>query len=89
MKKGIERLKKKILHFISFYIPRDQSNIALLKKCKTVDVPAVNSAMGNIQKALHKYVGFEGMDPDYCDGIGDLMDRAQAWCLDRGAIQQG
>ena len=22
------------------------------------------------------------MDADYCDGIGDLMDRAQAWCLD-------
>ena len=22
------------------------------------------------------------MDADYCDGIGDLMDRAQDWCLD-------
>ena len=22
------------------------------------------------------------MDPEYCDGIAVLMDRAQAWCLD-------
>ena len=57
-------------------------DIALLKKCKTVDVPAVNSAIGNVQKALQKYVGFNGMDSDYCDKIGDLMDQAQSWCVD-------
>ena len=57
-------------------------NIALLKKCKTVDVPAVNSVIGNIQKVLQKYVGFSGMDSEYCDRIGKLMDKAQAWCLD-------
>ena len=78
MRKGIERLEKQILRFISVFIPPDQTNVVLLKKCKTVDVHAVNSAIGNIQK----YVGFNGMDPEYCDGIGDLMDRAQAWCLD-------
>ena len=33
-----------------------------------------------MQKTLQKYVGFRGMDPEYCDGIGELMDRAQAWC---------
>ena len=22
------------------------------------------------------------MDSEYCDGIGNLIDRAQAWCLD-------
>ena len=71
-----------MLQFINVFIPRDHINIALLKKCKTVDVPAVNSAIGNIQKALQKYVGFSGMDSEYCDGIGDLMDRAQDWCLD-------
>ena len=37
---------------------------------------------GNMQKALQKYVGFSGMDSEYCDRIGDLMDRAQNWCLD-------
>ena len=37
-------------------------NIALLKKYKTVDVPVVNSAIGNVQKALQKYVGFNGME---------------------------
>ena len=57
-------------------------DIALLKKCKTVDVPAVNSAIGNVQKALQKYVGFNGMNSDYCDKIGDLMDQAQSWCVD-------
>ena len=56
-------------------------DIALLKKCKNVNVPAVNSAIGNVQKALQKYVGFEGMDSEYCDRIEVLMDQAQNWCL--------
>ena len=38
--------------------------------------------MGNIQKALQRYVGFDGMNPEYCDRIEDLMDRAQALCQD-------
>ena len=25
---------------------------------------------------------FNGMDSEYCDRIGEFMDRAQAWCLD-------
>ena len=67
MKKEIERLEKQILQYVNVYISRDQINIALVKKCKTTNVPAVNSAIGNIQKALQKYVGFSGMDPEYCD----------------------
>ena len=55
-------LEKQILQLISIHISHDQVDIAQLKKCKTVDVPAVNSAIGNVQKALKKYVGFEGMD---------------------------
>ena len=51
VKKGIERLEQQILQLINFFISRDQVNIALLKKCKTVDVPAVNYAIGNEQKA--------------------------------------
>ena len=46
----------------------------MVKKCKTTDISAVNSAIGNIQKALQKYVAFSGMDPEYCDQIGELMD---------------
>ena len=53
-------------------------NIALLKKSKTVNVPAVNSAIRKIQKWLQKYTGFSGMNSEYCDRIGELMDRAQA-----------
>ena len=33
--------------------------------------------MGNIQKALQKYVGFDVMDPVYCDKIEELLDMAQ------------
>ena len=40
---------------------------------------ALNSAMGNIQKTLQRYVGFDGIDPAYCDRIEELMDRTQAW----------
>ena len=82
VKKGTKRLEIQILQFIRVFIPCDQTNIALLKKCKTMDVPAVNSAIDNLKKALQKCVGFSKMDADFCDGIEDLMDRAQAWCLD-------
>ena len=27
------------------------------------------------------------MDSEYCNGIGDLMDRAQVWCLDIVELQ--
>ena len=76
--KGIERLEKQILQLMGVFISPDQVNIPLLKKWKTVDVPAVNSAFGNVQKALQKYVGFVGMDSDYCDRTGELKDKAQA-----------
>ena len=75
-------MEKQILQYIDVYISCDQINIALVKKCKNTDVPAVNSAIGSIQKALQKYVGFNGMDPEYCDRIGELMDKAQACFLD-------
>ena len=75
-------MEKQILQYIDVYISCDQINIALVKKCKNTDVPAVNSAIGSIQKALQKYVGFNGMDPEYCDRIGELMDKVQACCLD-------
>ena len=82
VRKGIERLEKQISQLIGSTISKDQVDIALLKRCKTVDVPAVNSAIGNIQKALQKYVGFKGMQSSYCDTIDNLMDRAQNWCLE-------
>ena len=82
VRKGIERLEKQILQYINVYVPKDQINIALVKKCKTTDIPAVNSAIGNIQKVLQRYAGFSGMDPEYCDQIGEHMDEAQAWCQD-------
>ena len=78
VKKGIERSEKQILQYINVYISKDQINIALIKNCKTTDIHAVNSAIVYIQKVLQKYVGFSGMDPEYCDRIGELMDRAQA-----------
>ena len=51
-------MERKISQLIGAVISKEHVNIALLKKCKTVDVPAVNSAVGNIQK----YVGFKGME---------------------------
>ena len=81
VKKGIERLEKQILQLIGVLISPDQVDIVLLRKCKTVDVPAVNSAIGYVQKTLQKYVEFEGMDLEYCDRIKVLMDQTQNWCL--------
>jgi len=53
----------------------------LIKKLKTVDVPSVHTAVGNIQKSLQKYVKFHGTDHEYCDSINDLLDSAENWCL--------
>ena len=58
VKKGIEKLENQILQLINEFIFQDQVNIALMKKCITVDVPAVNSAIGNVQKALQNSVGW-------------------------------
>ena len=82
VRKGIDRLEMQIKQYTSVYVSKDQVNIGLIKKCKTTDILALNSAVGNIQKALQGYVGFDGMDPDYCDRIEELMDRAQAWVQD-------
>ena len=82
VRKSIERVERQISQLIGAVISKDHVNIALVKKCKTVDVPAVNSAVGNIKKALQKYVRFKGMFSKYCDEIDNLMDRAQRWCLE-------
>ena len=78
MRKGVDRVEMQITQYIKVYVSKDQVDIALIKKCKITDVPALNSAMGNIQKALERYVGFDGLDPECCDRFEDLMDRAQA-----------
>ena len=75
-RKGIARLEKQVLQYIGVYISKDLVDIALVKKCKTMDIPALNTAMGNIQKSLQRYVGFENIDYDYCNKIESLMDKA-------------
>ena len=55
-------MQKQIYQLISVQVSLEHVDIALLKKCKTVDVPAVNAAIGNIQRALQKFVSLEGMD---------------------------
>ena len=72
IRKEIDRLEKQILQYIGVYVSKDQVDIALIKKCKTTAIPALNTAMGNIQKSLQRYVGFVGIDPDYCDKIENL-----------------
>ena len=76
VRKGIERLEKQISQLIESAISKDRVDIALLKRCKTVYVPAVSSVVGNIPKALQKYGGFKRMQSSYCDKIDNLMDRA-------------
>ena len=46
-----------------------------------MDIPSIQSAIGNIQKSLQRYVKFSGMDSEYCDAINDLLDDAENWCL--------
>ena len=79
IRKGIDRLEKQILQYIGVYISKDQVDIGHIKMCKFTDILALNTAMGNIQKSLQRYVGCDGKDPEYCNEIENLMDRAQVW----------
>ena len=81
VRKGIERLEKQLRQLTQNILDTEPVDISLVKKCKTVDVPCVHAAVGNIQKALQKYVKFSGMDNEYCDHINELLDTAENWCL--------
>ena len=77
----MERLEKEISQYTQIQVSREQADISLLKRCKMTDIPAVNLAIKNIQRALQKYVGFNNIDLQYCNKVGDVMDEAQAWCM--------
>ena len=81
VKKGIERTEKQLKHIIQSDLSDGVGDIALIKKHKTVDVPAVHAAVASMQKSLQKYVKFSGMDHVYCESIDELLDSAENWCL--------
>ena len=82
MKKGIDRLEKQVLQYIGVFISKDLVDITLVKKCQTTDIPALNIAVGKMQKSLKRYVGFEDIDVNNCNKIENLMDKAQIWAMD-------
>ena len=81
LRKGIERTEKQLRQLIRNEIPMDSVDISLIRKYKTVNVPSIQSAIGNIQKSLQRYVKFSGMDSEYCDEIDKLLDDVENWCL--------
>ena len=81
VRKGIEQTEKQLRQLILNDIQTDSMDISLIKKYKTVDVPCIHSAIGNIQKSLQRYVKFSGVDSECCDKINDLLDDAENWCL--------
>ena len=79
VRKGIERSEKLILQLIS--IPSDYVDLALIRKCNTIDFPALQSASKTCEKSLIKYFSFPGVDNSYCDLISSLLDNAESWAL--------
>ena len=51
VKKGMERLEKEIAQYTQIQVSTEQADISLLKRCKLTDIPAVNLAIKNIQRA--------------------------------------
>ena len=78
VRKGIERSEKLILQLISTRIPSDYVDIALIRKCNTIDLPALQSASKTCEKSLLKYLSFPGVDNSYCDRISSLLDSAES-----------
>ena len=81
VRKGIECTEKQLRHLILNNMDMEPVDISLIKKYKTVDVHCVHTAIGNIQKALQRYVKFSGMDSEYYDSIDELLDDAENWFL--------
>ena len=81
VRKGIECTEKQLRQLILNNMSMEPVDISLVKKYKTIDVPCVHTAIGNIQKALQRYVKFSGMDSEYCVLINELLDDAENWCL--------
>ena len=81
VRKGIERSEKLILQIISTRIPTDYVDIALIRKCNTIDLPALQSASKTCEKSLLKYLLFPGVDNSYCDRFSSLLDSAKSWAL--------
>ena len=67
VRKGIERSEKLILQIIGTRIPTDYVDIALIRKCNTIDLPALQSASKAFEKSLLKYLSFSDVDNAYCD----------------------
>ena len=67
VRKGIEHSEKLILQLISTQIPSDYVDITLIRKCNTIDLPALQSALKTCEKSLLKYLSFPGVDNSYCD----------------------
>ena len=78
---GIERSEKLILQLISTKIPSDYLDIALIRKCNIINLPAIQSASKTCEKSLLKYLSFPGVDNYYCDRISTLLDRAESWAM--------
>ena len=67
--KGIEHSEKLILQLISTRIPTDYGDISLIRKCNTIDLPALQSTTKTCEKSLLKYLSFPNADNSYCDRI--------------------
>ena len=72
-------LEKLILQLISTRIPLDYVDISLIRKCNTIDFPALQSATKTCEKSLLKYLSFSKADNSYCDRVSALLDEAEAW----------
>ena len=81
VRKGIERSEKLILQLISTQIPSDYVDIALIRKCNTIDIPVLQSASKTCEKSLLKYLSFPEVDYSYCDRISSLLDSTESWAL--------
>ena len=69
------------MQLISTRIPSDYVDIALIRKCNTIDLPALHSASKTCEKSLLKYLSFPVVDNSYCDRISTLLDRAESWAM--------
>ena len=62
-------------------IPSDYVDIALNRKCNTIDLPVLQSASKTCEKSLLKYLLLPDIDNSYRDQISDLLDMAESWAL--------
>jgi len=79
LRRDIQRFVDQMSSIIQTPISQDCANIALIKRCASVEVPALREDSKQCGPLLRKYSNMIGADQYYVADVMDLQDRVSCW----------